>query len=209
MNFIALMGWHPKDDREVMTREELTALFDIERVQKAGAIFNQEKLDWLNREYLKKMSDDEIAEQLVPFWSVDGIATDEKKFAAVVAAVRGRANTLIDFVELGRLFFALPEYEADLLVWKKKPATLSQVANILEEVRNALQAVSADRFVREDLTSALAIPLQNRERGEILWPLRVALSGQASSPDPMDIMGVLGKEESLRRVGIAIAKCKA
>ena len=72
INFIALMGWHPKDDREVMTREELVKLFDIERVQKAGAIFNQEKLDWLNREYLKMMSDDEIAEKLEPFLRMPG-----------------------------------------------------------------------------------------------------------------------------------------
>jgi len=208
MNFIALMGWHPKDDREVMTREELTALFDIERVQKAGAVFNQEKLDWLNREYLKKMSDDEIAEQLVSFFNAAGIAIDKEKFVAVVAAVRGRANTLADFVESGRFFFALPEYDTDLLVWKKKPAPLPQVASVLEDVRNALQAVPANQFKREELVNAITVPLQNRERGEVLWPLRVALSGQASSPDPMDIMGVLGKEESLRRVDIAIAKCK-
>ena len=165
MNFIALMGWHPKDDREVMTREELTELFDIERVQKAGAVFNQEKLDWLNREYLKKMSDDEITEQLMPFLSGAGIAIDKEKFATVVAVVRGRANTLVDFVELGRFFFALPEYEADLLIWKKKPATLLQVAGVLEDVRNALQAVPADHFSREELTNAMIVPLQNRRTG--------------------------------------------
>ena len=209
MNFIALMGWHPKDDREVMTREELTALFDIERVQKAGAIFNQEKLDWLNREYLKKMSDEEIAEQLMPFWSAAGVATDKERFIAVVAAVRGRANTLVDFVEQGRFFFAAPEYDADLLVWKKKPAPLPQVGSVLEEVRNALRAVPPDHFVREELANSITVPLRDRERGEVLWPLRVALSGQTFSPDPMDIMSVLGKEESLRRVDIAIGKCKA
>ena len=209
MNFIALMGWHPKDDREVMTREELMELFDIERVQKAGAIFNQEKLDWLNREYLKMMSDDEIAEKLEPFFADAGISADRKKAAAVVAAVRGRANTLHDFVTMGALFFALPAYEANLLVWKKMPAALPQIAAVLGNVAKALEKVPPDRFVREDLTNAVAASMEGRERGEILWPLRVSLSGQASSPDPIDIMIVLGQEESLRRIREAIGKCMA
>ncbi len=209
VNFIALMGWHPKDDREVMTPKELTEIFDIERVQKAGAVFNQEKLDWLNREYLKTMSNEDIAEQLAPFFNDADITVDRTKAAAVVGVVRGRASTLNDFVTHGAFFFVLPEYGADMLIWKKKPVTLSQVADVLEEVRKAFHAVPAEQFAREALTAAIADAMQNRERGEILWPLRVALSGQASSPDPMDIMGVLGKEESLRRIEVAVGKCRA
>ena len=110
---------------------------------------------------------------------------------------------------MGALFFALPAYEANLLVWKKMPAALPQIAAVLGNVAKALEKVPPDRFVREDLTNAVAASMEGRERGEILWPLRVSLSGQASSPDPIDIMIVLGKEESLRRIREAIGKCMA
>ena len=209
MNFLAFLGWHPKDNSDVLSREELIAQFDISRVQKAGAVFNQEKLDWLNREYLKKMSDTEIAEATRPFFEEEKIATDGEKIAHVVSVVRGRASTLRDFVTMGRFFFQLPDYEPNLLVWQKAPSSPVQIAEILSEVSNALREISAANFTRENLTAAVMGAIGKHERGEVLWPLRVALSGQASSPDPIDIMSVIGKEESLRRVEIAIKKCIA
>ena len=209
LNFIALMGWHPKDNREVMTREELTELFDIERVQKAGAVFNQEKLDWLNREYLKKMSAADIAEKALPFFTEEKIGVDKEKIERVVSVVRGRASTLRDFVTMGKLFFELPEYEAELLVWQKSPSALPQIGAILGEVCDALRNMSDGNFHKENLTATVMGMVGTRARGEILWPLRVALSGQSSSPDPVEIMEVVGKEESLRRIETAIKKCGA
>jgi len=202
VNFIALMGWHPKDDREIMTPWELVEIFDIDRVQKAGAVFNQEKLDWLNREYLKKMSDEEIAEAAQPFFAEENIAGDPEKIRKVVAALRSRANTLKDFVSTGKFFFTLPEYEASLLVWKNTtPAT---VAPSLSKAKDAIAKVDADHFDHPSLSAAVTAVIGEGNRGEVLWPLRVALSGQASSPDPIEILGVLGKEESLRRIEFAI-----
>jgi glutamyl-tRNA synthetase len=208
MNFLAFLGWHPKDDVDVLSRDELIAQFDLARVQKAGAVFNQEKLDWLNREYLKKMSDAEIAEAARPFFEEEKMAADTEKTEKVVAVVRGRASTLRDFVSMGRLFFELPEYGAELLVWQKAPSPLPKIADILNHVSKILQEMPAGRFSGEDLKKTVSGAIEGHERGEVLWPLRVALSGQASSPDPLEIMEVIGKEESLRRIAVAVLKCE-
>ncbi len=209
VNFIALMGWHPKDDREVLSRTELVELFDLSRVQKAGAVFNQEKLNWLNREYLKKMTGETLARAALPFFEEEKLSVDKKKIERAVSVMRGRANTLHDFVDMGKLFFELPDYEASLLVWQKAPASPKEIAGILGEVYEALRSISHKAFVRDHLVAALTGIAHDRERGEVLWPLRVALSGQASSPDPVEIMEVVGKEESLRRITAAISKCAA
>ena len=125
VNFLALLGWHPKDDREVLSAKELIKEFDLARVQQAGAVFNEEKLGWLNREHLKTMSDKEIAKEilaLAPALPADGII--EK----IVAVERGRASTLLDFISLGQFFFALPEYEPALLVWKESAPAEARAA---------------------------------------------------------------------------------
>jgi glutamyl-tRNA synthetase len=214
VNFLALMGWHPKDNREVLPREELIKTFDLGRVQKSGAVFNQEKLDWLNREYLKMMGDEEISKIIRDMdngASVTGKSMSHVPLAIIrkiVAVERGRANTLNDFVELGKFFFELPDYEAPLLVWRNGSA--SDIVPILEDLRKKLSAISAESFNnREILASTIQESINGKNRGEVLWPLRVALSGQQSSPDPLDIMMVLGKEESLRRIGVAAGKMDA
>jgi glutamyl-tRNA synthetase len=208
MNFLAFLGWHPKGDADVLPQNELVEQFDLSRVQKAGAVFNQEKLDWMNREYLKKMSDAEIAEAALPFFEEEKIGADIEKIGKAVSVIRGRASTLRDFVTMGKLFFQLPEYEAGILVWQKMPSSLPQIARILNEAGNAVCKISTENFARENLTAAVMGTMGERRRGEILWPLRVALSGQAASPDPIEIMEVIGKEESLKRIGIAVSKCE-
>ncbi len=207
-NFLALLGWHPKGDQDVLSRDELVAQFDLARVQKAGAVFNQEKLNWLNREYLKKKSDAEIAEAVRPFFQKENMKMDTEKIEHIVSVVRTRANTLRDFASMGMLFFKVGEYEPGLLVWQKKPSSLPQIAKILAEVEGILKQYDGN-FTRKDLMEVISEAMQGRERGEVLWPLRVALSGQASSPDPLEIVEVIGKEESLRRIGVAIEKCGA
>jgi len=206
-NFLAFLGWHPKGDEDVLSENELTAQFDLSRVQKAGAVFNQEKLNWLNREYLKKMSDAEIAEAVLPFFEQEKIVADRERIEAVVAVVRGRANTLKDFASAGKLFFELPMYDASLLVWKN--TTPETVVPMLRKVADALGELTYDHFDRSTLSTIMTTVIGQGNRGEVLWPLRVALSGQAMSPDPIEIMAVLGKEESLRRIKVAVEKCHA
>lgn len=213
VNFLALLGWHPKDDQELFTKEELVHAFELERVQKAGAIFNQEKLNWLNREHMKKLGDAEIAKLLSPMLVEGNLQSDDKFVKKLVVALRERANTLRDFIDMGKLFFELPEYEAKLLIWKDAPS--EEVASILEKTHEALGTLGAKDFKKETLSTALMYIISGgnedspgSKRGAVLWPLRVALSGQAASPDPLDIMEVLGKEESLQRIQGAIQKLK-
>ncbi len=204
LNFIALLGWHPKGDREIFSKDELIKEFDIARVQKSGAVFNQEKLDWINREYLKKTDAGAIADMLAPLLAEEGVRPERQFLEKIIAVVRGRAATIRDIADTGRFFFALPDYEGTLLIWNDADA--GDVKAVLEETAWKLAEVPDGAFSREPLTRYIAEITGARKRGAVLWPLRVALSGLAASPDPIEIMEVLGKDESLRRIGIAVRK---
>lgn len=205
VNFLALLGWHPTDNKEVLSFDELIAQFDIDRVQQAGAIFNEEKLDWLNREHMKLLPLAELVARAKPFFEKAGIVVDDVALLEKVVKLQlSRAKTLGDFAEAGKFFFALPEYEPALLAWKEAPLAETKIA--LQEAHDALAALSAEKFQREFFLAALAPLTEKQGRGPIFWPLRAALSGQSTSPDPMEIMETLGREESLRRIASALAK---
>lgn len=206
VNFLALLGWHPKGDKEVLSREELIAEFDIDRVQQAGAVFNEEKLDWLNREHIKVMPVAEIVSLVTPFFNKkDIVIKDDTLLARVVSVQLSRAKTLDELVDISVFFFVLPEYEPKLLIWKDS-STLSEVHKILMHAKEVLGAIAPEQFVREQISAVLPTIIGDKGRGVVLWPLRVSLSGQANSPDPVEIMEVLGKDESLRRIDIALQK---
>jgi nondiscriminating glutamyl-tRNA synthetase len=206
VNFLALLGWHPKGDKEVLSREELIAEFDLERVQQSGAIFNEEKLDHLDREHLMMMPVAEVIPLVRPFFAKKEILIkDDLLLERVIKSQLSRAKTLDELAEISRPFFVLPEYETKLLIWKES-SSLKEIGDILDHVRNILDKISTESFVRETLTGILPTLVGDRSRGTVLWPLRVALSGEAKSPDPLEIMDLLGKEESLRRIDIALKK---
>jgi glutamyl-tRNA synthetase len=199
VNFLTLLGWHPHDDREVFSRDELIKTFDMKRVQKAGAVFNQEKLDWLNREYLKRLSADEILGRLAPLLP-SGHALTHEQVLRIVELLRDRAKTLKDFVEHSDFFFRAPEYDGKLLVWKSDEATTTS------EVLQKLAATCTEyggTWEREHLLATLEPLSGTYGRGSVFWPLRVALSGLPASPDPIDIAVILGKHETLRRIARA------
>jgi glutamyl-tRNA synthetase len=205
VNFLALLGWHPKDNKEVLSFNELIAQFDIDRVQQAAAIFNEEKLDWLNREYMKLLPLAELVARAKPFFEKAGIAVNDTALLEKMVKLQlSRAKTLGDFAEAGKFFFVLPDYDAKLLAWKDAPLAETKIA--LSDACAALSALPAEKFQREFFLAALAPLIDKQGRGPIFWPLRAALSGQSASPDPMEIMETLGRDESLRRINLAIAK---
>jgi glutamyl-tRNA synthetase len=209
VNFLALLGWHPLGDKEVLTREELIAEFDIDRVQQSGAIFNEEKLDWLNREHIKAMPIAEVVSLAAPFFAKrDIVIRDEAMFARVVAAQLSRAKTLDEIAEISGFFFTVPDFAPELLIWKDS-STLKEVADVLAHVRTVVGGIAAEDFTRETLTACMPLMVGDKSRGVVLWPLRVALSGQQNSPDPIEIMSVLGRDESLRRIDAAMEKALA
>lgn len=192
-NFLVLLGWHPEGDEEVLSFEQMVAKFDITRIQKAGAIFNFEKLDWFNSHYIKLKTDVELLALLTPDYVESSWAGDSAKLLKVIAQVKDRMKKLSEFSELAKVFFVLPEYEKDLLVWKK--STAPAALEILKELKTLIESG------KEVMPFAEA-----KGRGDVLWPLRVALSGSQASPGPMELLGVLGKTEALARIAIAIAK---
>jgi nondiscriminating glutamyl-tRNA synthetase len=201
VNFVALLGWHPQDDREILSLDELVAAFDLSRVQKAGAIFDEQKLDWLNGEYIKKLSDEALLDLALPILSSAGF-TPERAFALrVVAAVRDRLQTVGEIVEYASFFFTLPAYEPSLLTWRK--STPEGAKKALEAVLEAFSGVS-EGYTRAD-AEAFLLPLLGEDKGSLLWPLRAALSGLPASPDPYTLLAVLGKEESVRRITYALS----
>lgn len=203
INFMALMGWHPEKDREILSREEIVAEFDLKRVQKSGAVFNPEKLDWLNAHYLKNSPVSGIAAALKEFVPESWLK-DKKILERAVAVERDRMKKLSDFKNLAAFIFKLPDYPKDMLIWKGTPTPA--ILDNLRFVSDVILKVPPGEFNRETIEQYVMTVAEKRGRGEVLWPLRAALSGREASPGPAEIMEVIGQKESARRINIAIEK---
>jgi len=200
INFIAYLGWHPKEDKEIMTIDELAKEFDLKRVQKGGAVFNSEKLDWLNSYYLNKLDVSEFIEAAKQFIPSNWHLTEP-----IVASIKGRVKKLSEFKELVNFYFELPEYDKNLLKWKD--LEFSQVVDNLKKALVFVENLEPDDFSAERLEEGLNNLADPLDRGKIFWPLRVALSGKSASPGSLEIMEVLGKGETVKRINFAIEKC--
>jgi len=213
VNFTALLGWHPTDDRELFTRNELIKEFSIERLSKAPAVFNREKLDWYNRQYLMSLDINELTKRTLPFFQQAGVLTSLKSLPAdeelkkVVALERGRATTLAELVEATGFMFADElNYEPELLLWKK--STKEEIKNNLNNLIKFLAGVGDSDWREGGLEAKIKswIETAGLATGAVLWPMRVALSGQKNSPGPFAIAAVLEKEKTQSRLKAAIDK---
>jgi len=203
INFMVLLGWHPAVDREVISREDMVKEFTMKRVQKAGAIFNPEKLDWLNATYLKQLSLEQLVARLKDYLPPQ-LFSDDTSLLKVTALVRDRMKKLADFQKLAAFLFELPEYPPSLLNWKQNQPTVTR-----ENLNVALTIVTectAEPFTGRAVEGPIMALAAARGRGDVLWPLRVALSGQDASPGPIELIDTIGKEESARRIRVALAK---
>ncbi len=201
VNFLTLLGWHPEKDREVLTRKEIIEEFSFDRVQKGGAVFNPEKLDWLSGQYLRTLPVSELTELLKPFVPA-GWADRKEVFEHAIPLVRDRISKLADFIEHAQFFFDAPEYLPELLRWKTMEAPAAKAS--LEAVEAALK--NLNEFSQESVLGMLSNLGEKQGRGETFWPFRVALSGRQASPGPSEIAGAIGKTETLARIATAIAK---
>ncbi len=212
LNFMALIGWNPGTEQEIFTLDELVGEFDLGKVQKSSGVFNVEKLNWLNREYLKKLSKDDfvkyVLQHITP--AVKGVDNFSiGKLEALMPAIEDRISNASDITlmcDSGELdyYFKAPVYEAKMLYWKDSPLELikSNLAKIIE-----LLSPLAD-FKKESVKEALWAYAESVGRGTLLWPMRVALSGRDKSPDPFILAQILGKEETLSRIQLALEKLK-
>lgn len=203
LNFIATLGWNPTADREIFELDELVRAFDLSKVNKSGAVVNMEKLDWMNHQYLMKLSREDLNGLARPFLHVE---VDERVERAVFVE-RTRVNRLDEFDAHVALYVQIGEYAPEALVWKKADAedAKAMLSGMSTLITSFDDAVFADMSLLEGKVKeySSANGLQN---GNVLWPLRVALSGQEKSAGPFELLWVLGKAESLKRVNAAIAK---
>lgn len=211
VNFIAFLGWNPGDERELFTLKELEKEFDLSRVSKAAAVFNREKLDWYNQQYIRKIGNERLVEMCMPYLEnagldpVQGSRTTNYEFLnRAINLVKDRLVRLSDVSEMvGFLFAEKLVYEPDLLIWKKSTGEIAR--KILLELIDLLNTIDVQHWSEEKLGQEVGgwIAEKKMGNGEVLWPMRVALSGAKNSPPPYDIADVLGKEKTLERLRFA------
>ena len=199
INFVALLGWNPGEGstQEIFTLSELIEKFDLKHVHKAGAVFDLQKLDWLNAQYIKKLSVDELYKISLPYWQQKYFfqnAGEDKKSAEylkkILSIEQERLENLSAVGESNKFFFRDIEYGKELLKWKSL---------------GILKNISETDWTKETLEKIL-LEAAGEKRGELLWPLRAALTGEQKSPSPFEVAWVLGKEESLLRLKNALNK---
>ncbi len=214
LNFIVLLGWNPKTEQEIFSLDELIKIFDVSKINKSGAVFDLEKLDWINGLYLRKMDPIDLVKLLLPFLKEAGFDTKSASDEFLVKIVKLEQDRLKKLSEIGErvtFFFNEPQYEASLLIWKKTEK--ETIKTNLGLIKNFLTLVPESGFLKETLEAKIKAFIADNKlnTGEVLWPLRVSLSGVDASPGPfelMDAFGVLsnGKEIILQRIDTAIAK---
>ncbi len=204
VNFVALLGWNPKGDQELYTIEEFIDLFDITKVNKGGAMLNQEKLEWMNGSYIRKLSLSTLTDLCLPYLPDAAKALPREQQEAIVALEQERLKTIPEISEkFGYLFTDVLAYDPGLLLWKKMTrddvmTRLTHLERVLADIHeNDWTAKNMEEKIRECITAnALGV-------GETLWPFRVALSGQKASPGPFAIAAILGKKQTLARIAFA------
>ena len=202
INFLALLGWNPGDNQEIFTREELIQAFNIERVQKSGAQMSAEKLNWINKEHIKLLPKEEIEKNILE-WLPEKYRNP--KIIPVIFERISKWGDVKGMSEAGELdiFFKAPEIEKEKLIFKN--SNPEKITNNLKLVIKALENLDESNFTAENVKDTLMlIANMGESRGEVLHPVRYALSGKDKSPDPFIIASIIGKNETLSRLQKAI-----
>ncbi len=210
LNFLALIGWSLDDKTEIMSWQELVDYFSLERIGKTGAIFNRDKLDWMNGVFIRKLSHEDLLRKIMPFLERSlpeevKRPISEKYVSRIVPLIQERINTLAEAATYADFFFVEePEYETSLLVGKKMtPETTLEALQAAEAKLSALG--SFDRDSLEGAMRGLAGDL-GLKTGQLFGALRTATTGRSATPPLFETMEVLGSERCLKRIRIALAK---
>lgn len=210
INYLAFLGWHPGTDEELFSKDELVERFTLEQVQKSGAIFDEVKLRWYNREYLLKLDNQTFLDHAKPFFSDSLLKALEKEnqLEKLMPVLRERIETFGDIQEMEEAgefdyFVDQPEYDIENLLFKKEPDKEATKTR-LEHVYAQFEALEAQKWTSESVKDAVWEYASEEGRGAVLWPLRYSLTGAQKSPDPFLVADILGKNETLSRVKKAI-----
>ncbi len=203
VNFVALLGWSPEDNQEIMSLDELIERFDYHKMSKSPAVFDYGKLKWMNGEYIKKMDPDEFYEKALPY--IKSVITKDLDFKKIAGMVQSRIEIFPDIRDHIDFFEHLPKYDPEMYVHKKmkttKESSLEALKSILPELTD-ISDWSNDALYESFKAFAERNGLKN---GQILWPLRTAVSGKQMTPGgATELMEILGKEESIERIKAGI-----
>lgn len=200
VNFLALLGWNDGTEKELFSLDELIASFDLARVNKSGAKFDPEKNKWFNHQYLIKKTDEELAVLFAPIVKEKGIATTLDYLTKVVAQVKDRANFITDLWDLSDYFFVAPTSYDEKVTKKWNEATKELLKQVIE------QLASYSDFTSQTIENNLKEWMTTNEigMGKVMQPLRLSLVGELKGPHLFDIIEMLGKEETIKRIEKAI-----
>ena len=199
VNYIALLGWSPEDNREIFTLDELIRVFDYRHISKSPAVFDIVKLKWMNGEYMKAMEPEKFYELAMPY--IKEVITKDLDLKKILDMVKTRIEVFPDITEMVDFFEELPEYDISMYTHKKMKTNtenslevLKEILPILEEITDYSVDALHDRIMQY-------ISKKGIKNGQGLWPIRTAVSGKQMTPaGAFEIMEVLGKEETLARI---------
>lgn len=203
MNFLAFIGWSPTGEEEILNPEQFINLFDIKKIHISGGKYNEEKLDWINKEHIKKLSENDLSEQVFAWLPKE---LHIKKIIPVIVERISKFGDIKNMVEAGELdfFYKEPVYIKDKLIYKDTQIT--QIVSNLKEVLETFEMTEDEDFTKEKIKAILMeISSTKESRGEVLHPVRFALSGLDKSPDPFILSDILGKKETIIRLNKAIS----
>ena len=199
LNYVALLGWNPGDEREFFTLPELVKAFSIEGLSKSPAIFDNDKLNWMNGEYIRRLSPEDFTSHARPFYAAAGIGHMDESILCRILQQRlqyfGEIPAMVDFLT------QLPDYDAELFTNKKSKTNPEVAREVLDMVIPLLDSLPdwAENTVRDALMNLAAE--KGLKNGTLLWPVRIALAGKQVTPGgAIEIALLLGREESMKRL---------
>ena len=204
VNYIALLGWSPEDNREIFTLDELIRDFDYRRISKSPAVFDYVKLKWMNGEYIKAMDFDKFYEMALPY--IKEVITKEMDFEKIAAMVKTRIEVFPDIKEHIDFLENLPEYDVEMYTHKKMKTNAETSLEVLTEILPKLEV--QEDYSNDALYAMLCdfVAEKGVKNGYVMWPIRTAVSGKQMTPGgATELMELLGKEESIARIKAGIA----
>ena len=203
VNYVALLGWSPEDDREIFSLQELVENFDYHRMSKSPAVFDMKKMRWMNGEYIKAMAPESFYERALP--EIRKVVTKDLDLKKIADMVKTRIEVFPDIDDMVAFFEALPDYDVSLFQNKKWKVTPEKAKKVLSDLLPLLEA--QQNWSNDALYEVLKAYSQREEvkPGFTIWPVRIAVSGRQVTPaGATEIMEVLGKDESLLRIHVAL-----
>ena len=199
VNYVALLGWSPSDDREIFSLEELVEAFDYKRINKSPAVFDMTKLRWMNGEYIKKMEDEKYYEYALP--QIRKVITKDLDLKKIADLVKSRIEVFPDIDEKIDFFQELPEYDIAMYTHKKMKTNSENSLEVLKELLPRYEALDEYTIPAIEKVAMDYVAEKGCKNGQALWPLRTAVSGKQMTPGgAYEIMEILGKDESLARI---------